>query len=292
VLVQRGYQEAITYSFVDTGDQQRLDPEHPPLPLTNPITSDMAVMRTTLWPGLLHALTYNLNRQQQRVRLFEMGLRFRQLDGHLHQQPVIAGITAGPVVPEQWGVATEAGDFYDLKSDVQALLALAGGAGEVACKAAEHPALHPGQSARLERGGALVGYLGALHPVLSRERKLSVPVYLFELDLDSVQAGHPIEFRALSKFPTVLRDVSVVVDESVTARAVRDCVGQVGIHVLENLELFDVYRGEGIDSGQKSLSLRLTFQDSSRTLTDAEIDQCVDQIVVSLETHLGAILRG
>jgi phenylalanyl-tRNA synthetase beta chain len=292
VLVQRGYQEAITYSFVDAGDQRRLDPEHPPLPLANPITSDMAVMRTTLWPGLLQALEHNLNRQQQRVRLFEMGLRFRQLDGQLCQQPVIAGVAAGPVYPEQWGVTTKDGDFYDLKSDVEALLALAGDPGSAAYTPAEHPALHPGQSARIARSGAVVGYLGTLHPVLSRERKLAVPVYLFELDLDAVQAGHPARFRALSKYPSVRRDVSVVVDESVTAQAVRDCVGQVGIHVLENLECFDVYRGEGIDSGKKSLSLGLTFQDPTRTLTDVEVDQGVEQIVASLKTNLGAILRG
>jgi phenylalanyl-tRNA synthetase beta chain len=292
VLVQRGYQEAITYSFVDAGEQQRLDPEQRPLPLANPITSDMAVMRTNLWPGLLKAMVHNLNRQQQRVRLFEMGLRFRQSHGALHQQPVVAGLAAGPVFPEQWGVRTANGDFFDFKSDVEALLDLAGNPAEVTCTPAEHPALHPGQSARIERCGVLVGYLGALHPALARERKLTVPVYLFELDLDSVQAGHAADFRALSKFPTVRRDVSVVVDETVTAQAVRDCVGQVAIRVLENLELFDVYRGEGIDSGKKSLSLGLTFQDSSRTLTDAEIDHCVEQIVVSLETDLGAILRG
>jgi len=292
LLVQRGYQEAITYSFVDRGDQQSLDPEHPPLALANPITADMEVMRTTLWPGLLQALAHNLNRQQSRVRLFEMGLRFLQLDGQLHQRPVIAGIAAGPVVPEQWGMKKLDGDFYDLKSDVEALLALAGGPASVRYTPAEHAALHPGQSARIERSGALLGYLGALHPRIATQRKLAVPVYLFELDLDSVQAGHTAEFRALSKFPTVRRDVSVAVDESVTAQAVRDCVGQVGIHVLENLEFFDVYRGEGIDSGKKSLSLGLTFQDASRTLTDAEIDRCVEQIVVSLEADLGAILRG
>ncbi len=292
VLVQRGYQEAITYSFVDAGDQQRLDPEHPPLPLANPITSTMAVMRTTLWPGLLQALEHNLNRQQQRVRLFEMGLRFRQGEGQLRQQPVIAGITAGPIHPEQWGLTAKDGDFYDLKSDVEALLALAADPGDVTWAPAQHPALHPGDSARIARSGALVGYLGALHPALAQERKLAVAVYLFELDLDTVQAGHPADFRALSKYPTVRRDVSVVVDESVTAQAVRDCVGQVGIHVLENLELFDVYRGEGIDSGKKSLSLGLTFQDPFRTLTDAEVDQGKDQIVASLKTHLGAILRG
>ncbi len=292
VLVQRGYQEAITYSFVDARDQQRLDPDQPPLPLANPISSEMAVMRTSLWPGLLQALSYNLNRQQPRVRLFEMGLRFLPADGPLVQQAVVAGLAAGPVVPEQWGVAGRDGDFYDLKSDVEALLALSGDPTELTWTPAEHPALHPGQSARIERSGTLVGYLGALHPALARERKLSLPVYLFELDLDLVQAGHPTEFRALSKYPTVRRDVSVVVGETVTAQAVRDCVGQVGIHVLENLELFDVYRGEGIDSGQKSLSLGLTFQDSSRTLTDTEIDQCVEQIVASLKTNLGAILRG
>jgi phenylalanyl-tRNA synthetase beta chain len=292
VLVQRGYQEAITYSFVDAGDQAQLDPGQPPLPLANPITSDMAVMRTSLWPGLMQALEHNLNRQQPRVRLFEMGLRFRQLDGELLQQAVIAGVAAGPVFPEQWGAKTADGDFHDLKSDVEALLALAGDPGELNYTPAGHAALHPGQSARIERSGALVGYLGALHPALSRERKLALPVYLFELDLDSVQAGHRAAFKALSKFPTVRRDVSLVVDESVTTQAIRHCVGQVGIHVLKNLELFDVYRGEGIDSGQKSLSLGLTFQDSSRTLTDAEVDQGVDQIVASLRTKFGAILRG
>jgi len=292
VLVQRGYQEAITYSFVDGGDQERLDPEYRPLPLANPITSDMAVMRTSLWPGLMQALEHNLNRQQPRVRLFEMGLRFRQSDGPLLQQPVIAGVAAGPVYPEQWGAKTRDGDFHDLKSDVQALLALAGNPGELTYTAAGHGALHPGQSARIERSGVLVGYLGALHPALARERKLALPVYLFELDLDSVQAGHRAEFKALSKYPTVRRDVSLVVDESVTAQAVRHCVGQVGIHVLKKLELFDIYRGEGIDSGHKSLSLGLTFQDSSRTLTDAEVDQGVDQIVASLRTKFGAILRG
>ena len=292
VLVQRGYQEAITYSFVDAADQQCLDPEHPPLPLANPISSDMAVMRTTLWPGLLQALAHNLNRQQSRVRLFEMGLRFRLLDGQLRQQPAIAGVAAGPVMPEQWGATTRDGDFYDLKSDVEALLALSGDPGDARYAPAEHAALHPGQSTRITRSEALVGYLGALHPALSRDRKLALSVYLFELDLDAVQAGHAVKFRALSKYPTVRRDVSVVMDESVTARAIRDCVGQVGIPVLENLECFDVYRGEGIDSGKKSLSLGLTFQDPSRTLTDAEVDQGVEQIVASLETNLGAILRG
>jgi phenylalanyl-tRNA synthetase beta chain len=292
VLVQRGYQEAITYSFVDAAVQRALEPEYAPLPLANPITSDMTVMRTNLWPGLLQALEYNLNRQQQRVRLFEIGLRFRQIEGQLQQQPAVAGLISGPVDPEQWGTDSRDSDFYDLKSDVEALLALAAAPEEARFVPAEHVALHPGQGARIERDGVPLGHLGALHPALARERKLSVPVYLFELDLDTVQAGHPPGFRALSKYPTVRRDVSVVVDESVTAQAVRDCVGQVGIHVLENLELFDVYRGEGIDSGKKSLSLGLTFQDSSRTLTDAEVDHDVDRIVASLTTNLGAILRG
>jgi len=292
VLVQRGYHEAITYSFVDAGAQRRLDPDFEPLPLSNPITSDMQVMRTNLWPGLLQALEYNLNRQQQRVRLFEMGLRFRPADGQLQQQAVVAGVAAGPVTPEQWSIAPRDGDFYDLKSDVEGLLALAGDPGEVRYTPGGHAALHPGQSARIVRAGASLGWLGALHPALAAERKLTGAVFLFELDLDSVQAGHAARFEALSKFPTVRRDVSVVVDESVTAEAVRECVGQVRIHVLKNLELFDVYRGEGIDSGKKSLSLRLTFQDSSRTLTDSQVDQSVEQIVASLTTDLGAILRG
>jgi phenylalanyl-tRNA synthetase beta chain len=211
VLVQRGYQEAITYSFVDARVQQRLDPEHDALPLANPIVSDMGVMRTNLWPGLLQALEYNLNRQQQRVRLFEMGLRFRRADGVLHQQPVVAGLAAGPVEPEQWGSVGRDGDFYDLKSDVEGLLALAGSPEAATWAPAGHPALHPGQSAEILRSGSVVGLLGALHPAIAQERKLAGPVFLFELNLDSVQGGHPLEFRALSKYPTVRRDVSVLV---------------------------------------------------------------------------------
>lgn len=155
VLVQRGYQEAITYSFVDARVQRRLDPEHDALALANPITSDMGVMRTNLWPGLLQALEYNLNRQQQRVRLFEMGLRFRRTDGELRQQAVVAGLAAGPVDPEQWGSVGRDGDFYDLKSDVGGLLALAGSPAAATWEPAGHPALHPGQSARILRSGSV-----------------------------------------------------------------------------------------------------------------------------------------
>ncbi|HSS64917.1 MAG TPA: phenylalanine--tRNA ligase subunit beta [Gammaproteobacteria bacterium] len=290
-LTDRGYQEAITYSFVDPGLQAELDPNAAPIPLSNPISSDLAVMRTSMWPGLFAALLHNVRRQQNRVRLFESGLTFRQSGNAIEQKPRIGGIVMGPVAPEQWGRETLNADFFDLKSDVEALLGFAA-ASEVEFVPDDHPALHPGQAARVIRAGEAIGRLGALHPGNLKRHKLSLPVLVFELDLDSVQAGQLPKFEALSRYPAVRRDIAVVVDESITAKALRDCVGQAAGDVLKNLELFDVYRGEGIDSGKKSLALKLTFQDPSRTLNDEEIDAAEAAIVDALAKNLGGSLRG
>ncbi|HXH03174.1 MAG TPA: phenylalanine--tRNA ligase subunit beta, partial [Candidatus Competibacteraceae bacterium] len=188
-LIQRGYQEAITYSFVDPRFQRLLDPEAETLALANPISADLAVMRTSLWPGLVKALVYNLARQQTRVRLFESGLTFRQEDGALRQRPYIGGVVCGPALPEQWGTATRGVDFYDLKADVEALLALTGEPERFAFVAARpaHPALHPGQCARIERNGMAIGWIGALHPAMERELELDSRVLVFELDLDALR---------------------------------------------------------------------------------------------------------
>jgi phenylalanyl-tRNA synthetase beta chain len=292
VLVQRGYQEAITYSFVDPKLQKVLDPDCPPLALANPISSELAVMRTSMWPGLLAALLHNYRRQQYRVRLFESGLAFRVEGGTLAQRPRLGGIVTGPVFPEQWGSTGENAGFFDLKSDVEALLGLAGGLDAVDFEPKVHPALHPGQAAQIVRDGVVIGLMGALHPSILRDRKLTAPVLVFELDLEAVRLGKLPRFEALSRYPAVRRDISVLVDESVTAKALRNCVGQAGVDVLKNLELFDVYRGEGIDSGKKSLMVGMTFQASSRTLKDDEVDAAVAAIVDSLANKLGAVLRG
>jgi len=292
LLVDRGYQEAITYSFVDPVSQSRLDPDPTPIPLSNPISADMAVMRTSLWPGLVKALAYNQNRQQGRVRLFESGLRFTREGEETRQTLALAGVVAGTAYPEQWGEPQRAVDFYDVKADVEALLGLGGSGDAFAFSPARHPSLHSGQTAAISRAGEQVGVLGALHPGLLDTLGLTGPVYLFELSLVAIEAGRLPHFHALSRFPAIRRDIAIIVDEQISAQAVRNCIGQVAPDVLKKLELFDVYRGEGIDSGKKSLALGLTLQHDSRTLTDEEVDGLVTRVVESLNQDLGGTLRG
>lgn len=292
ILVDRGYQEAITYSFVDPKLQRLLDPENPPIALANPISADLSVMRTTLWAGLVRALAYNQNRQQSRVRLFETGLRFTQGPEGVRQEPGIAGLISGSAYPEQWGEPERPADFYDLKGDVEALLAATGRAEEFRFVAARHPALHPGQTARIERAGTPVGWLGTLHPEIERELDLTGPVLLFELDLVAVQEGAVPRFRELSVFPSVRRDIAVVLGEQVPTQAVSDCVRAAAGERLQALELFDVYRGKGIDPGRKSLALGLILQDSSRTLTDSDVEAVIERVVAELKQQFGATLRG
>lgn len=291
-LVGRDYQEAITYSFVDPRIQELLAPEAPALALANPISPELAVMRTTLWPGLIGAMLHNLKRQQTRARLFESGLVFRGCEGTLEQVTMLGGVVTGSRVPRQWSVDDEAIDFFDLKADVAALIALTGCSDDFRFVAGSHPALHPGQAARVERDGALVGWIGALHPRAAQELKIGAPTFLFELATIPLGDGRLPRCELLSPFPTVRRDIAVVVDESVSARGLRDCVGQAGVNVLKKLELFDVYRGEGIDSGKKSIALSLVFEDRSKTLNDREADAGVNTIVACLKDKLGAELRG
>ena len=291
VLVDRGYREAITYSFVDATMQSWLN-DQPPIALSNPISSDMTVMRTSLWPGLLQAMLHNTNRQQPDVRLFECGMVFTNNDGDLQQNMHIAGLVTGAAVPSQWGVKKRESDFFDVKSDVEALLSRAGAAVNYAFAPGSHCALHPGQSAVVRREDQCLGYVGILHPRIARLVKHSGNVCLFEFRLEALQGGILPRFKALSKFPVVRRDISIIIDDAISARAVEDCVGQIGIDVLKNLELFDVYHGEGIDSGKKSFNLSLTFQASSRTLNDEEVESLVAKAVDALGTGLGAVLRG
>ena len=291
LLVDRGYQEAISYSFVSEELQKLLDPEQKPLALANPISSDLGVMRTSLWPGLVRALQHNRNRQMGRVRLFETGLRFRGELSDLAQTPVIAGIAAGPVVEQHWDEADRAVDFFDIKGDLEALLALAGQQDACRFVAAPHPALHPGQSAELFLGSDSVGWLGALHPAVTAALDLDGPVYVFEI-LQSVFEEKPVPaFAAISRYPAIRRDLAVVVDESVTAQALEDCIRASGGEHLKTVNLFDVYRGKGVSEGCKSLAIGLILQDYSRTLTDEEVDATVQRIVAALGEQLGAGLR-
>ena len=287
-LVDRGYHEAVTYSFVDEALQARIAPAIEGVALANPIASDMGVMRTTLWPGLIGAAIYNVNRQQSRIRLFETGLVFISDGGRIHQPKMIGAIAIGPVEPEQWAQRSRNVDFYDVKGDVEALLALSGCEADFVVDA--HPALHPGQTASVVYRGDRIGMIGALHPTLASEFNLPGAV-LFELRHGSVSAGTLPKFKALSRYPAVRRDLSLMVPEEVSASAVRECIEQTDVELLEHLELFDVYVGEGIDSGMKSISLALTFQSQSRTLDDAEVNTALSVILDSLTGKLGAALR-
>ncbi|UQY35128.1 phenylalanine--tRNA ligase subunit beta [Pseudomonas fulva] len=291
LLVARGYQEAITYSFIDPKLFELFSPGVKPLTLANPISADMAAMRASLWPGLVKAVEHNLNRQQSRVRLFESGLRFvGQLD-ELKQEPMLAGVITGSRLPESWAHGRDSVDFFDAKADVEALLAAAGDAASFAFVPGEHSALHPGQTARIERDGRLVGYLGAIHPELAKTLGLDQPLFLFELLLSEITAGRMPAFKELSRFPEVRRDLALLVDRDVPAQNLLADIREQAGEWLTDLRLFDVYQGKGIDPLRKSLAVGLTWQHPSRTLNDDEVSTATQNILTSLEQRFNATLR-
>ncbi len=291
LFVDRDYQEAITYSFVDEVLQQQLNPDVTAIKLANPISADMAVMRTTLWTGLLQALSYNQNRQKKRIRLFEVGVRFSGELSDKKEEKVISGVICGTHSPEQWGRSAREVDFFDLKGDIEALLSLVKGQ-NFTFYAELHAAFHPGQSAAIrDANGQLCGYLGLLHPEIAKKMKLEGNVFLFEINYDTIAERALPAFRELSKFPTVRRDLAVIVDDEITAQKLRECITEAAGELLQKLQLFDVYQGKGVDSGRKSIALGLTLQKFSRTLTDSEIDDVVATVLSSLNKNLGATLR-
>ena len=291
-LVDRGYQEAITYSFVDKEIQQLITPDQDAIALANPISSDMAVMRTSLWTGLLQALKYNLNRQQGRARLFEQGVKYIRQDNVIKEERVISGLVSGLVAEAQWSQSKRVTDFFDIKADVEALLGLAGDSNSYAFEAEAQAALHPGQAAAIkDQSGAILGWVGKLHPVIEKKLGLSGQVYLFELAESIFTSVRLPQYAELSKFPSVRRDLAIVVDEQVASAQVEACIADVSGEYLANLQLFDVYCGEGIESGRKSLALGLTFQDHSRTLKDKDVDALISSILEKLNQKLHATLR-
>jgi phenylalanyl-tRNA synthetase beta chain len=295
VLVNRGFYEAVTYSFVSPEQQALIDPELAPLALANPLSAELSVMRTSLWPGLLQAARQNLSRQQSRVRLFESGLRFRVDADGLRQEAMLAGLSVGPVAPEQWGDPARHADFFDLKADVEAVLAASGCAADCDFVASEpappHPALHPGQCARIERGGRALGWIGTLNPSLAARLDLPADLQLFELSTAGLDDGAKPAFAPLSKFPSIRRDIAIVVDQEVSFAAVRHCVEQAAGDLLRELLLFDVYVGEKIDSRRKSLALGLILQAVSQTLTDQDVESVVNRVLARLAADVDASLR-
>lgn len=289
-LADRGYQEAITYTFVDPSLQNLMFPESNAKRLMNPISADMSDMRVSLMPGLVSTLHRNQSFRESRVRLFETGLRFENTDDALQQIPTIVGLIYGPRQSDNWENDKAVVDFYDLKGDVEALLTLCGHA-DVSFEVATHSALHPGQSAMISVAGKKAGYIGAIHPAIAQKIKLAGPVFMFELDLELLSSGSIPSYQPWSKFPSSTRDLAVVVDESVTADDLLKKVHELAGECLQKARIFDIYRGKGVDFGRKSVALGLIFSDFSTTLTDTEVNEVMSKIVEGLSETYNATLR-
>ena len=289
LLVDLGYAEAITYSFVDTRLADVLEPSVDPIRVRNPVSSEHAVMRTSLLPGLVGALKRNLARQTERVRLFEVGQCFQVVGDELTQDLLCGGILSGPRHAQNWADESADADFYDVKGDVERLLALGGRAAEFV--PAQDPALHPGQAAVVCIDGETVGRLGRLHPEVAATLDVPGSVYCFELALDALATKQRRVFGGLSRQPTVRRDLALVVDHDVPAADIEAVVRERVGELLAAFAVFDLYTGEGIESGRKSVGISLTFQHRSRTLAEAETNQKVDDALADLKSRLGARLR-
>lgn len=288
-LVECGYSEAVTYSFTEEKLEQIFAPKSKPWRLLNPISEDQAVMRSTLVPSLLRAAQYNLNRQQASVRLFETAKVFSRNGEEVCETWVLGGVACGMAHPLQWGAATHPVDFYDVKGDLENLLQ--GWSDSLEFSPADHPALHPGQTACMSLGGKKAGILGALHPSLHAEFDLGSPAFVFELELEAWSEFPAPHFSSWSEYPTVARDLNVVVPEGTPASAVEDCVRSLDIESLREVTVFDVYRGKGLEPERKSLALRLIFQSFSGTLKDGEVDGYLEQVIVQLAKILEAETR-
>jgi len=299
-LVGRGYQEAITYSFVEPGVQKLLDPEVAPLALANPISADLSVMRTNLWAGLVQTAVHNIKRQQPRVRLFETGLSFvpqpgkdpSNLDESLVQDPKLAMLLTGSRTEQSWSEGEQGVDFFDLKGDFESLLARTGSQARYSFVPAEHPALQPGQTASIELDGIAVGWIGALHPNLAKPLGLKQAVYLLEISLKAVRQVEVPAFKPLSKFPEMRRDLALVVTDATPVADVMSLIREKAGDYLTKLNLFDIYQGKGIDPDRKSLALGLTWQHPSRTLNEEEVNEAVENVLAHLADRIDAQLRG
>ena len=292
ILENRDYHEVLTYSFVDAAHQDAiLGNNIKVLPLLNPISTDLAVMRASLWPGLLSTLQYNHKRQQGRVRIYEVGQVFSRHGEAINQTRYLAGLIYGNRYNIQWDIENTLCDFFDIKGDVEALLSSRHGGNGYVFQPADNHTLHPGRSAGIYLDNQVIGYCGELHPRLIQRFDLPHPAYVFELNIADLSTKMPVEFQKISKFPAVKRDISVVLDRKIAVADVLARIHATASDSLNNLELFDVYHGEGIDILKKSLALGLTFQASSSTLTDEEVEGEVEKIVSTLRSEFGGKLR-
>jgi phenylalanyl-tRNA synthetase beta chain len=294
MLNDKGYQEVITYSFVDPKVQQWIHPAEEALILPSPISSEMSAMRLSLWTGLLGTIVYNQNRQQNRVRIFESGLRFvpdNQANLGIRQDLMLAGAISGNRYEEHWDLAKGTVDFYDMKGDLEAILDLTGKLSEIEFRAESIPALHPGQSAAIYLDGKRVGFIGVVHPELERKLDLNGRTIVFELEWNPVADRVIPQAQDVSRFPANRRDIAVVVAENVPAADILAECKKVGVNQVVGVNLFDVYRGKGVAEGFKSLAISLILQDTSRTLEEEEIAATVAKCVEALKERFQASLR-
>ncbi|MBQ5177075.1 phenylalanine--tRNA ligase subunit beta [Acinetobacter pittii] len=291
-IVTLGYQEAISFSFADAKLEKQLNPQVNPLMLANPISSDLAAMRSTLLSSLIPCVQYNLNRQQSRVRFFELGLRFDYQDAKsiedLKQIPTLALVAVGSQQPESWHVKPQPMDFFDFKGEIEEILAA--GRVKVEYVRSERAWLHPGQSAEILVDGQSIGYLGRLHPSLENELDLTT-TWVAELDQTAVLQSYVSNFTELSRFPSIRRDIALLISDNINVRDIQQLIEKTGGELLDSTWLFDVYTGQGVEEGKRSLAFALLWQHPSRTLEDAEIKSGMDNIIQVLENTYQATLR-
>jgi phenylalanyl-tRNA synthetase beta chain len=261
------------------------------LQLSNPISADLSVMRSSLIGSLLNALAYNINRQQKQLSIFEIGASYR-LDGQeVIEEQRLAGLRYGPRAEESWHSVDTAVDFYDIKGDVERILTAGGSVGEIRYIREAHPALHPGQSARIYRDQQPIGWLGAIHPTVAKQLDIGTGAFVFELSLPVLLVAATPEFSPISRYPSIRRDFSLEVDEEVRWDALEECIWKAAPDYLNEVKLFDVYSGKGVTPGRKSFAMGLILQEISRTLTDVEIEAATTEILAALTDNLGVTLR-
>jgi phenylalanyl-tRNA synthetase beta chain len=290
-LVARDYQEVVTYSFVDAEVNRALCGVDSELVLRNPISSEMSVMRASLWPGLVAAAAANLARQQDRVRLFEASKTFHGTLEQTRETMRVGALISGSVAPEQWGSEVRNADFFDIKSDVEALLLLAATRDEISFAAVSHPALQDGQAAEIRRGDSVIGILGKLHPSIVKRYNLKRAAYVFELDAELTFATSAPSAAPISRFPAIRRDIAMIVDNSVTADELSAAINESAVELIQNVRIFDIYTGPGIEAGRKSVAIGLILQATSRTLTDDDADAAMAAAISKLKKKFAAELR-
>jgi len=290
-LVARDYQEVISYSFIDSDSNKVVTGEESELVLSNPISSEMSVMRGSLLPGMLAAAAMNVSRQQERVRIFETGKTYHGKATLPDEVVRVAFLALGSGTGEQWATKAQPVDFYDIKGDLEALISMTGASAEFEFVRCEQAALQPGQAANIERDGVVVGCIGKLHPRVAKAFDLKKDVFVAEIDVDKMFAASVPSVKSISKFPAIRRDIAVVVDNEISVAELVRAVESAVPKLVREVRIFDVYRGQGIEAGRKSVALGLILQETSRTLTDEDADTAMNAAVQKLEQKYAAVLR-